>query len=1536
MNKTMRKQFSRAVVMLLLMLLTATTAWATTKTVTYKKADGSNGSHEATVLTGSEIDLAAGWYLAEGNVSFDHQLNASGDVHIILKDNAVMNIGTAQSPVSDIGLYGNGHSISIYAQSTGNSKGQLLVNASQIGIFASGGNVEIFGGKVTATPAINNGYGIYAKKYDSSGGSITLKNATVTAKGGCAIEAQNGDLTAEGCTITATGTGTESCGIFTIYANITLTNCEVTATGFNGILASGGNVEIFGGKVTGTGTSNYGMGIFAKKYDSSGGSITMKNATVTAKGGYAINAPSGDLTAEGCTITATSTGTGIESYGIHTSSGNITLTNCEVTAAGSYGIYSYNGNVEINGGEVTATNGSTSVYANSGIAFDGSSITVSGLCYTRSGDFIIRNHSSVTSTASGDFSLYNERGSFSIIDSEVKTKNRIYSQSSVIITNATVNVESDNGEIYANNNGITIDGSTVIVARGIYAYRGELVIRNHSKITGNLESNDDISISDSEVEFMNRILANNKDLTIDGSIIKAIGNDNGTLCSINGNVILSLSNLGDLIYAKFYESDHGSVVIAEGKTFIDEYGNRYSGTLYDSQTPANGRFATLDNLNAAIGGKTLYPCDAHFSQSGNEYTIYTAIGWNAFCNAIDGGETFSGKTVKLGADIGTAKNPITRMAGSSNHGFGGTFDGKGHKLTISYGSSSHPITEEYTAPFRYTGGNQSTTTIKNLIVAGDIYTSRKFAAGFVSYSDYILIFDNCLSSVTIHSSVNGDGTHGGFVGNSRSSLYIMGSAFTGKLLTTNGTTHCGGFVGWCNGSTYITNCLYAPTALASGENGVGTSESATFGRRNSATISLKNCYYLTALGTPQGKLAHSIKAGEKVTVAFSSTPSSINIYSGITAYAPGLKYGNVLYAGSGEQVSLTLGNTPPSNYVLSGYTASNGGTLEGSDNPYTLTMPNANVVIGATFMQAPVTYLDADGNPQQCTNYTVLTGNETMLSTAGWYVVDHNISYTGTLQYDSDINLILCDGATMNIGTSSSRINGECLYDNSTFNSRNTLTIYGQSQNTGTLSTYTKGYGSMAIYAGTFVINGGHIIADASGAGGVAIFTTNSQRDQGYDVYGDITINGGIVEATSTGTSGSADAIRAAKNFRYYGGIVTASSATTYAINLSNLNTGYYKYYFKWRKTSDRITIGSGGFNTLNAYSSNYGRFLSTFVDDDGNIYTDYVSGTKLATLAGKTLTPYVPNSGYYLVGTMTDWGLNVNNKLTINSANTNEYMIQNVPLSTSDQFKVVYSANGTAKTTWYPDQAANYGENGEIGADGIYNIYFRPNGGGGSDWFHNCIYVQRTSANVTFAPEGFATYYNSMYDIELPAGVKARIVTSKGSKEGTLTYETIADGDDNGDKVVPAGTAVMLQTAESSAAQQKTLLFAKHGDSSPAAPTVNYLHGQDYNGLTTGDGLHYKLTYSNNDDNFGWYWGANNGGAFTSPGHKAWLVVPASAARSFFGLPDDATTTSMLNAERLMLNEAGAWYTINGVKLDKQPTQKGVYIYGGRKVVVK
>ena len=317
----------------------------------------------------------------------------------------------------------------------------------------------------------------------------------------------------------------------------------------------------------------------------------------------------------------------------------------------------------------------------------------------------------------------------------------------------------------------------------------------------------------------------------------------------------------------------------------------------------------------------------------------------------------------------------------------------------------------------------------------------------------------------------------------------------------------------------------------------------------------------------------------------------------------------------------------------------------------------------------------------------------------------------------------------------------------------------------------------------------------------------------------------------------------------------------------------------------------------------------------------------------------YAPSEGYYLVGTMTDWGIDPDYQMVKNTAATGEeYMIQNVPLYNGDQFKVVYYDVNTGNWSWFPEGTGN---NYVIANDGIYNIYFRPNYDGGSDWFYNVIYVQRSTASVTFAPEGFATYYHSMYDIELPAGVKARIVTSKGDSEGTLTYETIADGDTDG-KVVPAGTAVMLQTAASDAAQQKTLTLS--AKAAAAYTGTNLLHGSDNETTTYGGAKYYKLTYNTSGQNFGWYWGAENGAAFTIPGHKAWLALPANAP-AFLGLPDYETTgvTPLLSPEG---EDEGAsprgglvgvsWYTIDGRKLNGKPTTKGLYIYNGKKIIVK
>ena len=104
--------------------------------------------------------------------------------------------------------------------------------------------------------------------------------------------------------------------------------------------------------------------------------------------------------------------------------------------------------------------------------------------------------------------------------------------------------------------------------------------------------------------------------------------------------------------------------------------------------------------------------------------------------------------------------------------------------------------------------------------------------------------------------------------------------------------------------------------------------------------------------------------------------------------------------------------------------------------------------------------------------------------------------------------------------------------------------------------------------------------------------------------------------------------------------------------------------------------------------------------------------------------------AGYYIVGNMTGWAINSAYKLTRTAAETEEYSID-VDLTTASQFKVVYSADGTALTQWFPDPSDNYGQNGEITESGTYTVYFRPNYDGGQDWFCNCIYVEKKGAET-------------------------------------------------------------------------------------------------------------------------------------------------------------------------------------------------------------
>ena len=207
-------------------------------------------------------------------------------------------------------------------------------------------------------------------------------------------------------------------------------------------------------------------------------------------------------------------------------------------------------------------------------------------------------------------------------------------------------------------------------------------------------------------------------------------------------------------------------------------------------------------------------------------------------------------------------------------------------------------------------------------------------------------------------------------------------------------------------------------------------------------------------------------------------------------------------------------------------------------------------------------------------------------------------------------------------------------------------------------------------------------------------------------------------------------------------------------------------------------------------------------------------------------------------------------------------------------------------------------------------------------------LFRNNSNYEVNISSKGYATFYDSQSAYTLPNGLSAQVVTNAANNK--LTYKTIADGSVSG--VIPAGTAVML-VSDSKKSGTYTL---EATESSTSYTGANLLRGSDEAQMTTGDGYHYKLSYGMSgtawSDVFGWYWGADDGGSFMTEGHKAWLVVPKSAATTR-GFTVDGETTGISTLE--VSEEEAVYYDLQGRRV-MNPTVKGVYIKNGKKVMVK
>ncbi|MBP3788334.1 MAG: hypothetical protein J6I52_01790 [Prevotella sp.] len=191
---------------------------------------------------------------------------------------------------------------------------------------------------------------------------------------------------------------------------------------------------------------------------------------------------------------------------------------------------------------------------------------------------------------------------------------------------------------------------------------------------------------------------------------------------------------------------------------------------------------------------------------------------------------------------------------------------------------------------------------------------------------------------------------------------------------------------------------------------------------------------------------------------------------------------------------------------------------------------------------------------------------------------------------------------------------------------------------------------------------------------------------------------------------------------------------------------------------------------------------------------------------------------------------------------------------------------------------------------------------------------VHPTNVAVTLGSNGYATYANNVYPLDLTSAKAYKAAVDSSKVKFTLFEQAVPAGTGMLVEGTPSGTVNLPIADASTAVTGNEFLVNASGAVFDAESGYNY----------------FALIKDSNPLTFGTF----APGTLAFPANKTYLKVAASAGARLLAVFGDDETTGISQMESGKLNIENAVYNLNGQRV-AQPT-KGLYIVGGKKVMMK